>query len=69
MRNEEVLHKFDEKINILYTAKRRKVNLIGNTLHRNCLIKHIIDQKIGKVIRDGKTSKRRKQLLDDINET
>jgi len=41
--------------------------LIGHILQRNCLLRHIIEGKIeGR--RDGKTRKRGKQLLDDLNE-
>jgi hypothetical protein len=35
VRNEEVLHRFKEERNILYTIKRRKANWIGNILCRN----------------------------------
>ena len=35
MRNEEVLHAVKKERNILHTIKRRKVNWIGYTLHRN----------------------------------
>jgi hypothetical protein len=43
--NEEVLQTIKEG-NILQTAKRRKVNWYGHILHRNCLLKHIIEGKI-----------------------
>jgi hypothetical protein len=32
--------------NILHTAKRRKANWIRQILHRNCLLKHVIEGKI-----------------------
>jgi len=35
-------------------------------LRRNCLLKHVIE---GKDLRDVKTKRRRKQLLDDVKET
>jgi hypothetical protein len=46
VRNEEVLHKVKEKRNVLRTIKRRKANCIGHTLHRNCVLKHINEEKI-----------------------
>jgi hypothetical protein len=36
--NEEVLQRAKEERNILLTIKRRKVNWIGHTLCRNCLL-------------------------------
>jgi hypothetical protein len=46
VRNEEVLHTIKEELNILDTIKRRNTNWIGHNLHRNCLLKHIIEGKI-----------------------
>jgi hypothetical protein len=46
MRNEEVLHRVKGERNILHTAKRRKANWIGYILHRNCLLRHVIEGKI-----------------------
>jgi hypothetical protein len=46
VRNEEVLHRVKEDRNIIYKIKRRKANSIGHILHRNCLLKHIIEGKI-----------------------
>ena len=46
VRNVEVLHRVKEGRNILWTAKRKKDNWIGNTLRRNCLRKHVIEGKI-----------------------
>ena len=46
MRNEEVLHRVEEKRNILHTIKRRRVNWIGCIWDRNCLLKEIIEEKI-----------------------
>ena len=54
---------------ILQTIKRRKVNWIGHILRRNCLLKHVIEGK-----REGRIEvmrgrgRRRKQLLDDLEE-
>jgi hypothetical protein len=57
VRNEEVLHRVKEERNILHTyKKRRKANWIGHILRRNCLLKHVIEGKIGE-ISDEKTRK------------
>jgi hypothetical protein len=42
---EEVLQRVKDR-NILQTIKTRKVKLIGHMLHRNCLLKHVIEGKI-----------------------
>ena len=44
--NEEVLLAIKKYRNILHTIKRRKDNWIDHTLHRNCLLKHVIEGKI-----------------------
>jgi len=54
VKNEEALQRVKEQRNILRTIKRRKTNLIGQILGRNCILKHII---IGKFTR-GKTRKK-----------
>jgi hypothetical protein len=61
--NEAVLHRVKEEMNILHTKRRRKANLTGHILRRNCLPKHIIERKISGTRRRGR---RRKQLLDDL---
>jgi hypothetical protein len=45
--NEEVLHRVKEKRNSIQTVKRRKADCIAHILHRNCLVKHIVDGEIG----------------------
>jgi hypothetical protein len=45
VRNEEVLHKVKEKRNILHTTKRVKADWIGHILCRNCLLKHVIEER------------------------
>ena len=42
VRKEEVLPTVKQDRNILHTNKR-KANWIDNILHRNCLLKHIIE--------------------------
>jgi hypothetical protein len=42
VRNEEVLRVKEER-NILHKIKKRKVNWIGDTFLRNCLLKHVIE--------------------------
>jgi hypothetical protein len=50
VRNEELFKRVEEERNILHTIKRRKANLIGHILGRNCLLKHAIEGKIkGKI--------------------
>ena len=46
VRNEEVLHRVKEERNILHTVKRRKADWIGHILHRNCLLKEVIEGKL-----------------------
>jgi hypothetical protein len=43
---QEILQRVREERNILLTIKRRNVNWIGHILHRNCLLKHVIEGKI-----------------------
>jgi hypothetical protein len=64
VRNKEVLHIFKEERNILHTIKRRQANWIGHILRRNCLLKHVIAEKIkGRIKVTGRRRKRRKLLL------
>jgi hypothetical protein len=69
VRNKEALHRVKEERNILHTIKRRKANWIGHILRRNCLLKHVIEGKIeGRLDVTGRRKRRRKQILDDMNE-
>jgi hypothetical protein len=43
VQNEDVLHRVKDDRNILHTTKRGKMNWTGHMLHRNCLLKHIIE--------------------------
>jgi hypothetical protein len=66
VRNEEVLHRVKEEWNILHTINRRKANWSGRMLHRNCLLKHVIE---GRIEETGRRGRRRKRRLDDLKET
>jgi hypothetical protein len=46
VKNEEVLQRVKENMNILYSIKRRKATWFGHIVSRNCLLKHIIEGKI-----------------------
>jgi len=46
VRHEEVLHTVKEERNILHIIKRREVNWIGHILHRNCLLKDVIEGNV-----------------------
>ena len=41
-KNEEVLNRVKKESNILHTIKR-KTNWTGGFLHRNCVLKHVIE--------------------------
>jgi len=69
VRNQNVLHGVKEEKNILQTIKRRKANGIGNILHRNCFLKHVIKGNIRVEGRMEVKGRRRKQLMDDLKET
>jgi hypothetical protein len=60
MRNEEVLHRVMEELNILHTITKRKANRICHILSRNRLLKHGIEEKIkGKIELTERQEKRR----------
>ena len=69
-RNDTVVHRVNEKRNIVHTIKRMKANLIGHILCRNCLLKHFIEEKIegGIEVRE-RLRRRRKQLLNILKGT
>jgi len=64
-RKENVLHRVKEERNIIRTIRRKKANWFGYILRRNCLLKHVIE---GKIVGRGRPGRRRKQLLDDLDE-
>ena len=67
MRNGEALLRVSEQMNILQEIRKRKANWIGHILHRNCLLKQVIEVKIkGKIEVTRRRGRRRKKLLDDL---
>jgi hypothetical protein len=58
VRNEEVLLRVKEQRNILHEIRKRKANLIGHVLRRNCLLQRVIEGKIKGVRSDRKTRKK-----------
>ena len=68
MKNGEVLHDVKEDRRVVHTVKRRKTNWSDYFLRTNCLLKQVIEGKMGAsievMVRRGR---RRKQLLDDPN--
>ena len=66
MRNEEELRTVKEE-EILQTIKRRKSNCIGHILRRNCLLKHVIEEKTGgRIELTERRRRKRKELLDGV---
>jgi len=46
VRNEDVLLRVKEQMNILLEIRKRKANWIGHILRRNCLLQRVIEGKI-----------------------
>ena len=46
VRNEKEFQRVMDERNVLQAVKRRKANLIGHILRRNCLIRHFIEGEI-----------------------
>ena len=61
---EPLLCRVNKERNILQVIKRRETDWIGHILRRNCIQKHVF----GGNRRGIKTRRRRKQLLDDLEE-
>ena len=66
VRKEEVLNRVKEEWNVLHTINRKKAYWSGRMLHRNCLLKYVIE---GRIEGKGRRGRRRKRLLDDLKET
>jgi hypothetical protein len=60
LKSEEVLPRVQEERNNLHTAKQRKTKWLGHMLHRNCLLKCVIEGKIEEI---GRQVRRHTQLL------
>jgi hypothetical protein len=69
VRNEEVLQRVKEERNTLHTIHRRKANWIGHILRKNWLLTYVVGGKIeGRAEVTERRGRRRKQILDDLNE-
>ena len=69
VRNEDVLLRVNEQRNILHDIRKWKANWIGHILHRNCLLKQVIEGKIkGEMEVARRRGRRRKKLLDDLKD-
>jgi hypothetical protein len=70
VRNEDVLQRQGGEECPAYSKKRRKANWICYIFRMKCLLKRIIEGKIGGGIEvTGIRRRSRKQLLDDLKET
>jgi len=55
--------------NTLHEIRKRKANLIGHILRRNCLLKEVIERKIeGEIEVTRRRGRRRKKLPDDLKD-
>ena len=69
VRNKDVLLRVEEQRNSLHEIRKRKANLIGHILHKNCLLQRVIEGKIKVGIEvTGRRGRRRRKLLDDLKE-
>ena len=69
VRNEEVLLRANEQMNILHEIRKRKANWIAHILRRNCLLQQVIEGKIkGQIEVTRRRGRRRKKLLDDLKD-
>ena len=70
VRNDEVLFRVNEQRSILHEINgKRKANWIGHILHRNWLLKQVIEEKLkGQIEVTGRQGRRHKNLLDDLKD-
>ena len=69
VRNEELLLRIKEQRYILHEISKRRANWIGHILRRNCILQRVIEGKIkGGIEVTGRRGRRRRKLLDDLNE-
>ena len=65
----KLLLRVNEQRNILHEIRKRKANWIGHILHRNCLLKQVIEEKTkGEMEVKRRRGRRRKKLLDDLKD-
>jgi hypothetical protein len=70
VRNEEVLFRVKEQRNILHEIRKRKANLIGHILRRNCLLLRVTEGKIkGGIEVRGRRGRRRGKLVNELKES
>jgi hypothetical protein len=70
VRNEEVLFVVKEQRNIVREISKWKATWIGHILRINCLLLQVIEGKIkGRIEMTGRQGRRRRKLLDELNET
>jgi hypothetical protein len=65
LKDEEVLRRVKEERIVPHTIKSRKASWICHELRRNCLLKHVIKEKIELT---GGRGRRSKQLLEELTE-
>ena len=63
-----MLLRVNEQRNILHEIRKQKANWIGHILHRNCLIRQVIEGKIKGEMEVTRRGRRRKNSLDDLRE-
>ena len=69
MRKEDILLRVKEQRNILHEIRKRKANLIGHIVRRNCLLQRVTEGKIqGGIEVTGSQGRRHRKLLDDLKE-
>jgi hypothetical protein len=69
VRSEEILPRVKDETNILHKLDKRKAYWIGHILHRNCLLKLVLEGNVeGRIEVTGRRGRRREQLLDDLKE-
>jgi hypothetical protein len=69
VRNEEVLLRCNEQMNILHEIRKRMANWIGHILRRNCPLKQVIEGKIkGQIEVTRRGGRIRKKLVDDLGD-
>ena len=67
--NEEVLLRVNEQRNILNEIRKRKANLFGHILRRNCLLQQVIEGKIkGQIEVTRRRGRRSKKLMDELKD-